>query len=199
LRSIGSGVYFFGEERIIKAPPVTQITGSILPSEDNIRLILIDWAVKDRTLRDPSQKSNLYERVQKAFDQICSPRKMGEVYSLDSNGEYFIEFFDEHGIPYTFDGLSSGERSVLNFLVRYHHRHMSHAIVLIDEIETHLHPDWQRRVLRYLRRTGDNNQFIITTHSPAILMSVDADDMILLGYLDQAQQAIPVIEGSSNE
>ncbi|MCY7275245.1 MAG: AAA family ATPase [Phormidesmis sp. CAN_BIN44] len=43
------------------------------------------------------------------------------------------------------------------------------GIVLIDEIELHLHPEWQRRIIPSLTQTFPNCQFIITTHSPQIL------------------------------
>lgn len=48
----------------------------------------------------------------------------------------------------------------------------SEAVVLIDEIELHLHPAWQQRVLSDLTRTFPNAQFIVTTHSPQILTTV---------------------------
>jgi predicted ATP-binding protein involved in virulence len=44
-----------------------------------------------------------------------------------------------------------------------------YGIVLIDEIELHLHPEWQRRVIPRLTETFPNCQFIITTHSPQVL------------------------------
>lgn len=47
------------------------------------------------------------------------------------------------------------------------------GIVLIDEIELHMHPQWQRKVLNVLRKTFPNIQFIITTHSPQILGEAD--------------------------
>lgn len=47
------------------------------------------------------------------------------------------------------------------------------GIVLIDEIELHMHPSWQRKVLGILRDTFPNIQFIITTHSPQILGEAD--------------------------
>lgn len=43
------------------------------------------------------------------------------------------------------------------------------GIVLIDEIELHMHPKWQRRIINTLRRTFPNIQFFITTHSPQVL------------------------------
>ena len=45
----------------------------------------------------------------------------------------------------------------------------SEGIVLIDEIDLHLHPGWQRRVVSALQRTFPNCQFLLSTHSPQIL------------------------------
>lgn len=50
---------------------------------------------------------------------------------------------------------------------------LGEGVVLIDEIELHMHPSWQRKVLFKLRETFPNIQFIITTHSPLILGEVD--------------------------
>lgn len=46
------------------------------------------------------------------------------------------------------------------------------GVVLIDEIELHLHPKWQREIVPALTRTFPNCQFIITTHSPQVLGEV---------------------------
>lgn len=54
------------------------------------------------------------------------------------------------------------------------------AVVLIDEIELHLHPTWQRRVLRYLGEIFPCCQFIVTTHSPMILGEVIAEKIYFL-------------------
>ena len=49
------------------------------------------------------------------------------------------------------------------------------GIVLIDEIELHMHPSWQRKILGVLKHIFPNVQFIITTHSPIILSEVNED------------------------
>jgi predicted ATP-binding protein involved in virulence len=54
------------------------------------------------------------------------------------------------------------------------------GIVLIDELDLHLHPKWQRQVVHDLTRTFPNIQFIATTHSPQILGEVEADRITLL-------------------
>jgi len=54
------------------------------------------------------------------------------------------------------------------------------GIVLIDEIDLHLHPAWQRVIVPKLTEVFPNCQFIITTHSPQILSHVRAEDVFLL-------------------
>ncbi len=49
------------------------------------------------------------------------------------------------------------------------------AVVLIDELELHLHPTWQRRIVRNLSETFPKCQFIATTHSPQIVGEVPHD------------------------
>jgi predicted ATP-binding protein involved in virulence len=54
------------------------------------------------------------------------------------------------------------------------------GVVLIDELELHLHPGWQRRIVPSLERTFPNCQFIVSTHSPAVLGHVDHDSVFIL-------------------
>lgn len=54
------------------------------------------------------------------------------------------------------------------------------AIVLVDEIDLHLHPDWQRQVISHLSSIFPNVQFIVTAHSPLIVQSADNVNLIIL-------------------
>lgn len=65
------------------------------------------------------------------------------------------------------------------------------AIVLIDEIELHLHPSWQRRVLASLRTTFPNCQLIVTTHSPQVLSEVPNDAVVLVKDFQFFRPAAP--------
>ncbi len=56
----------------------------------------------------------------------------------------------------------------------------SEAVVLIDEVELHLHPKWQQRILGDLRRTFPNAQFIVSTHSPQVLTTVEPQRIVEL-------------------
>lgn len=55
----------------------------------------------------------------------------------------------------------------------------SSGIVLIDEIDVHLHPKWQKKVVKMLKTTFPNIQFIVTTHSPLVLHSLELGDRII--------------------
>ncbi len=58
------------------------------------------------------------------------------------------------------------------------------GIVLIDEIDLHLHPLWQRQLVPSLSRAFPNIQFIATTHSPMILPGLKADEIVRLTQND---------------
>ena len=54
------------------------------------------------------------------------------------------------------------------------------GIVLIDELDLHLHPNWQRRVVSDLKMTFPKIQFIATTHSPFIVQSLKKEELVIL-------------------
>lgn len=54
------------------------------------------------------------------------------------------------------------------------------GVVLIDELDLHLHPRWQRRVIEDLRRTFPRVQFICTTHSPFLIQSLRSGEELLM-------------------
>jgi predicted ATP-binding protein involved in virulence len=56
----------------------------------------------------------------------------------------------------------------------------TNGIVLIDEIEQHLHPGWQQRILLALREAFPRVQFIVTTHSPEVLSTVESRQIRIL-------------------
>ena len=56
----------------------------------------------------------------------------------------------------------------------------AHAIVLVDELELHLHPRWQRIIVSWLLETFPNCQFIVSTHSPQVISEVSAGHVRIL-------------------
>lgn len=56
----------------------------------------------------------------------------------------------------------------------------SPGIVLIDEVDMHLHPSWQQNVLAHLRKAFPHMQFVVTTHSPQVLSTIPSENIRLL-------------------
>ena len=86
----------------------------------------------------------------------------------------------KHGQTLSMEQLSDGEKCVVAMLGDLSRRlalanpHLENpllgtGIVLIDEIELHMHPSWQRKIIAVLQNIFPNIQFIITTHSPMVL------------------------------
>lgn len=96
---------------------------------------------------------------------------------LDPNGIFIQEASGKVGLSALSDGFRGTITWVLD-LISWWFLHLQdwggqrsldvQGIVLIDEIEQHLHPRWQRNVMRLLRDTFPHVQFIATTHSPLV-------------------------------
>src|SRR5690606_7819707 len=61
------------------------------------------------------------------------------------------------------------------------------GIVMIDELDLHLHPKWQRHVVNDLKTAFPNIQFVVTTHSPFIVQSLEQSELV---NLDEEVQKI---------
>ncbi|MBN2993579.1 AAA family ATPase [Pseudomonas cedrina subsp. fulgida] len=75
---------------------------------------------------------------------------------------------------------------------------LGHGIVLIDELDLHLHPGWQRTVVLSLEKTFPKCQFIITTHSPQILGELPPKSIMLLKdgqYLGHPERSLGLRSG----
>ncbi len=94
---------------------------------------------------------------------------------------------DRDGSTVSVHQLSDGERGVLCLALDLTRRlvqanpelenpvEKAEAVVLIDELELHLHPRWQRRIAARLTKTFPSCQFIATTHSPQVIGEVQHD------------------------
>ena len=123
----------------------------------------------------------------------------GKKYKMHVNRTENILLVDNGKNEISFSNLSEGEKSIILLIgdiarklaitssVRYKKLPMdvkdiinSDGIILIDEIEMHLHPSWQRKISKILIETFPNCQFIITTHSPQVLGELKTDEIWLL-------------------
>tara|TARA_R110001583_G_scaffold189765_1_gene353515 strand:- start:1244 stop:2548 length:1305 start_codon:yes stop_codon:yes gene_type:complete len=115
----------------------------------------------------------------------------------------------ENGEPQPFSTLSDGQRCVLALVADIAQKAATlnpylgekvltktEGVVLIDELDLHLHPRWQRRVIEDLRATFPKIQFICTTHSPFLIQSLRSnEELIMLDGESIANPANKTIEG----
>jgi predicted ATP-binding protein involved in virulence len=97
----------------------------------------------------------------------------------------------KNSVELRLDQLSDGERNLLALAGDLARRMViadpanespleTEGVILIDEVEQHLHPAWQREVIPALQRAFPRAQLIVTTHSPQVLSSVPASAVVVL-------------------
>ena len=109
-----------------------------------------------------------------------------------------------------FEYLSSGFKSIIYLLFstikEIEFRFKEHnlkakdfdGIILIDEIEIHLHPEWQEKITNILRTTFPSVQFILTTHSPHVIQTAEPSQVMPL-QLDEHNNVILCKELQTNK
>lgn len=118
-----------------------------------------------------------------------------EIYRLDfakRDNEYELEFYFKDGRVIAFPTLPMGYKRIFSLLIDLAYRSYilneeveSEGIVLIDEIELHLHPTLQQEILQRLRRTFPKIQFILTTHSPLVISNFKVNETNKIIRLEQ--------------
>ncbi|MFS8064840.1 MAG: AAA family ATPase, partial [Byssovorax sp.] len=110
----------------------------------------------------------------------------------DVRVEEGVRFISKDGKEQSLDQLSHGYRSVFALAVDIlrwarasmtnwkKQLHEARGVVLVDEIDTHLHPTWQRQVGFMLCQTFPNLQFIVTSHSPFVAMAAAPGGLTVL-------------------
>jgi predicted ATP-binding protein involved in virulence len=151
---------------------------------------LITWLLKLNIITFQEKQEPLGWRVL----QIALRQCLEDFERMDfmaKEAELIIFFRDGKRIP--FKHLSDGQRTLFAMIGDIVRRAVllnpqfgdqmleeTAGVVLIDELDLHLHPKWQRRAIEDLRRTFPKIQFICTTHSPQLIGQAKADEIILL-------------------
>lgn len=156
--------------------------------EKNI-LNLVGKNQKSYFLEDSSHwltKDNL-KIVQDILVEILpTDRNVALVY--DDEKQKFKVIFDEVE-SLDFDELSSGYRTITNlvmdiarflFSIPNNQALLTPAVILIDEIDVHLHPSWKIKIVELFRGIFPRIQFIMTTHDPLCLRGLKNNEIIVL-------------------
>lgn len=156
----------------------------------------VTW-LKDQKLLELEKTVN--KSMNKNLPKSYSVKLLEEIFHdlLEKNVEINIQGtevnFKEKGTLLSFDQLSEGYKSILIFVSDLLYRLSLNAsddknifklkgVVIVDEIDLHLHPKWQRVIVRKLRRLFPNVQFIFSTHSPTIIQGASEDALLYRVY-----------------
>jgi predicted ATPase len=126
-------------------------------------------------------QKDLYAEVERTYKAVF-PERSFEGPVLRENvddilSEPWFYLYDGKN-QYEISEMSGGERAIFPMLMDFASWNIHNSVILIDEIELHLHPPMQQALLRALPKLGTNNQFIITTHSDYIEQLVPEANII---------------------
>lgn len=152
---------------------------------------LVEWIAREswRTFQKQGSMGPTFRVARDAL--IRAVVGATDVYFDAEYGEVVVHFTDGSRRP--FHGLSDGQRTMLALVGDLARRaatlnpHLGGAalaetpgLVLIDELDLHLHPTWQRRVIEDLRALFPAVQFVCTTHSPFLIQSLRSGEELLV-------------------
>ena len=155
---------------------------------ENIGNVFLKYLVYLKTQQSFARNENdeqVVQRIEKWFDNFENALKnLFEDESIKLIFEYKnlnFKISQNHREDYGFDVLSDGYSAVLdivmNLILRMEDEKRNcydlEGIVIIDEVETHLHIELQKKIMPFLTSFFPNIQFIVSTHSPFVLNSID--------------------------
>jgi predicted ATP-dependent endonuclease of OLD family len=113
---------------------------------------------------DYSNSHQNYQKMMQEIEMLLGDKKVK--LDKDFNGISFLkEDVNGNTIKLYPEDLSHGELKRLSLFIWLKYNNIENSIVLIDEIEIALHPDWQYQIVRDLETWAPSNQYILATHS----------------------------------
>jgi len=138
----------------------------------------------DRSFARDDNENDVVKKIDVWFKQL--ENRLSLIFGVENlklqfdRKTYNFDILTGNGIPFNFNNLSDGYSAIISIVTELLLRMEAHevksydleGIVIIDEIETHLHVDLQKKILPFLIDFFPKIQFIITTHSPFVLSSI---------------------------
>jgi predicted ATP-binding protein involved in virulence len=145
--------------------------------------LFLHWMRKQTYAAVQRGRTNrLLKGIERAVS-ICVPDVARFSYEIQNER---LEVVWSNGASAPFATMSDGYRTMISLIADLAWRacvlnpqlvefapELTEGVVLIDEVDLHLHPKWQRRVLSDLRRAFPRLQLIVSTHSPQVIASAD--------------------------
>lgn len=180
------GVFWYTEQRTSHSLSPFYTEGS--QKNDKAPVQQIDDEAKMRNLftkwfaLDGDKKSGKLGQFNEYYGRLFPGRRLSRLADSYGAAESPI-YFDDGNHEYEVSELSGGERALMPMLLDFVEWGINNSVILIDELELHLHPPLQQALITLLPELGHNNQFIVTTHSDAVASLVPREAIL---YVEEA-------------
>lgn len=186
-----------------------------MAAESNEKLMLNWFQTQTMKSLQEQQKTGMIERplllktvekaICKSYERISGSKNASIFFDLDTH-RLMLEFETDDGDAQKFamDEMSDGYKNTLSMIGDIAYRMAvlnptlgdqvlseTPGIVLIDEIDLHLHPKWQQSILNDLNEIFHKIQFIVSSHAPAVINSVPKEQICIL---DNGKVYMPVAQ-----
>jgi predicted ATP-binding protein involved in virulence len=167
--------------------------------------IIEEHGLEGAVVHGSTIRGKLLKAITKAVNIVLAPSGWSNIRYSATTKEVIATHKDQGDVPVSY--LSDGVRNMLGMVADIAYRavrlnpHLAEnavketsGIVLIDEVDMHLHPQWQQLVLQNLSEAFPNIQFIVTTHSPQVLSTVKQEQIRVLPDIAAGEnEALPPI------
>ncbi len=144
-----------------------------------------------------SELDSVYLAMETCYVRMTARTGVKIEYNLDANElDVYYDADDGLRMRIPLSQLSDGYKSTISLVADIAYRMVvlnpqlgglaireAEGVVLIDEIDLHLHPSWQQRILGDLQAIFPKVQFIVSTHAPAVINTVKSENLIIIDEL----------------
>lgn len=174
----------------------TSLNASSLYEINKPLINIEDWLMQlDYSSKNKNKIAlNHLKKIKKIIKSDIFPEISDFRLSTSNDMKNFMEFQTNAGW-FKLEELGYGYQTTLSWIIDYCKKLFERyptsinplkepGILLIDEIDLHLHPNWQRSIIRFLSNVFPATQFIVTTHSPLVIQSLDKVNLFVLCNID---------------
>jgi len=169
-----------GPSKLDKALLIQQGVGGTL--EQHLVNLKVRLALTPNDENRALEINNWFDKFEKDLRYLFEDESFSMTFEPD---EMRFKFHQDHKATYDMQSLSSGYQAIFSIfselIMRGEYLRSTpldmRGVVIIDEIDVHLHISLQRKILPFLSASFPNMQFIVSTHSPFVITSVD--DMVI--------------------
>ena len=150
--------------------------GEILSSNEiseNLKNYLVYQHYRDLEDKESGKKTNRIKKYKELYNSFFEDKEFIGIKDLEP-----LFKIKATGETHSVDELSSGEKQIFFRAGSILEYELDNSIILIDEPEISMHPEWQQKILDFYRKiAGASNQLIIATHSPHIISSCKKEEV----------------------